>query len=151
MVFLCVLVVQLCPTLCNPTDCALPGSSIDGILQARILEWVASSFSRGSSQHRDRTQASHTVGRPPPSEPPGKPLVFLKQTKIWEPWVWRNFNAKSDLWASIRLCVNLQDACHHLPPSPLLLDLCFSSQIPSLWKWLHHLLRSPTQKYRNNY
>ena len=46
-------VAQLCPTLCNPVDCNLPGSSIHGILQTRILEWVAISFSRGSSQFRD--------------------------------------------------------------------------------------------------
>ena len=43
---------QLCPTLCNPMGC-LPGSSIHGILQARILEWMAISFSRGSSHPRD--------------------------------------------------------------------------------------------------
>ena len=40
---------QSCPTLCDPTDYSLPGSSVHGILQARILEWVAISFSRGSS------------------------------------------------------------------------------------------------------
>ena len=44
-----VLVTQLCPTLCNPMDCSLPGSSVHGILQARILERVAIPFSRGSS------------------------------------------------------------------------------------------------------
>ena len=58
-----VLVTQLCPTLCNPTDCSPPGSSVHGILQARILEWVAIPFSRGSSQPRNRTQVSHTAGR----------------------------------------------------------------------------------------
>ena len=42
-----VLVSQSCPTLCNPEDCSLPGSSVHGILQARILEWVAIPFSRG--------------------------------------------------------------------------------------------------------
>ena len=42
-------VAQLYPTLCNPVDCSLPGFSVRGILQARILEWVAISFSRGSS------------------------------------------------------------------------------------------------------
>ena len=45
----CVLVTQSCLTLCNPTDCSLPGSSVHGISQARILEWVAISSSRGSS------------------------------------------------------------------------------------------------------
>ena len=43
---MCVLVAQSCPTLCNPMDCSPPGSSVHGILQARILEWVAISFSR---------------------------------------------------------------------------------------------------------
>ena len=43
---------QLCLTLCNPMDCSSPGSSVHGILQARILEWVAISFSRGSSWPR---------------------------------------------------------------------------------------------------
>ena len=56
-------VTQLCPTLCDPMDCSLPGSSIHGILQARVLEWVAISFSRGSSRPRDRTQVSRIVGR----------------------------------------------------------------------------------------
>ena len=46
-------VAYLCPTLCDPMDCSPPGSSVRRISQARILEWVAISFSRGSSQHRD--------------------------------------------------------------------------------------------------
>ena len=57
-------VTQSCLTLCNPMDCSPPGSSVHGILQARILEWVAISFSRGSSQPRDRTQVSRIAGRP---------------------------------------------------------------------------------------
>ena len=44
-----------CVQLCNPKDCSLPGSSVHGILQASMLEWVAISFSRGSSQPRDQT------------------------------------------------------------------------------------------------
>ena len=48
---------------CNPTDCTLPGSSIHGILQARVLEWLAISFFRGSSWPRDRTQVPHVAGR----------------------------------------------------------------------------------------
>ena len=56
-------VAQLCLTLCDPMDCSLSGSSVHGILQARILEWVAISFSRGSSQPRDRTQVSCIAGR----------------------------------------------------------------------------------------
>ena len=49
---------QLCPTLCDPMDCRLPGSSVHGVLQARTLEWVAISSSRGSSQPRDWTHVS---------------------------------------------------------------------------------------------
>ena len=45
--------------LCDPMDCSLPGSSVHGILQARILEWVAIASSRGSSCPRDRTQVSY--------------------------------------------------------------------------------------------
>ena len=56
-------VAQSCPTLCDCMDCSLSGSSAHGILQARILEWVAISFSRGSSQPRDRTWISCTTGR----------------------------------------------------------------------------------------
>ena len=47
---------KMCPTLSDPMDCSLPGSSIHGIFQARILEWIAVPFSRGSSQPRDPTR-----------------------------------------------------------------------------------------------
>ena len=56
-------VAQLCQTLCDPVDCSLPGSSVHGIFQAIVLEWIAISFSRGSSQTRDWTWVSHTVDR----------------------------------------------------------------------------------------
>ena len=56
-------VAQSCLTLCDRVDCSLPGSSVHGILQAKILEWVAISFSRGSSWPRDRTQVSCIAGR----------------------------------------------------------------------------------------
>ena len=46
-------VAQSCLTLCDPKDCSLPGSSVRGIFQAIVLEWIANSFSRGSFQHRD--------------------------------------------------------------------------------------------------
>ena len=56
-------VAQPCPTLCNRMDCRLPGSSVHGILQQRILEWVTIPFSRGSSQTRDKTQVFCIAGR----------------------------------------------------------------------------------------
>ena len=66
-----VLVAQSCPALCGPQDCRPPVSFVHGILQSRILEWVAIPFSRGSSRLMD--QVSCIVGRFLPSEPPGKP------------------------------------------------------------------------------
>ena len=57
------LVAQSCLTLWDPMDCSLPGSSVHAIFQARVLEWAAISFSRGSSWPRDWTQASHNLGR----------------------------------------------------------------------------------------
>ena len=56
-------VTQSCLTLCDPMDCGPPGSSIHRIFQARVLEWVAISFSRGSSQPRDWTQVPCILGR----------------------------------------------------------------------------------------
>ena len=51
--------VQSCPTLCDPMDCSPPCSSVHGISQARILDWVAMPFSRGSFQSRDGTSVSY--------------------------------------------------------------------------------------------
>ena len=56
-------VAQSCLTLCDPMDCSLSGSSIHGIFQARVLEWISISFSRGSSQPRNRTRVSCIAGR----------------------------------------------------------------------------------------
>ena len=56
-------VAQSCPTLCDPIDCSLPGSSVHGIFQAVVLEWIAISFSRGSSQPRAWTRVSGIVDR----------------------------------------------------------------------------------------
>ena len=56
-------VSRLCLTLCDPMDCSLPGSSVHGILQARLLEWVAIPFSRASSWPRDQIWISGIIGR----------------------------------------------------------------------------------------
>ena len=72
---------QSCPTLCDPMDCSPPGSSVHGILQARLLEWVAISFSRESSWPRDHTQISalqvDSLPREPPTEPAANPWTGL--------------------------------------------------------------------------
>ena len=91
-------VAQSCPTLCDPVDCSLPGSSVHGILQARILEWVAISFSRGSSWLRDQTQVSHIAGRcftlwitkeAPTSDSGLKNSLAVQDTRVW-PLVWED-------------------------------------------------------------
>ena len=62
-IYMCVLVAQSCLSLCDPMDCSPTGFSVHGILQARILEWVAIPFSRGSSWPRDQTLVSCIAGR----------------------------------------------------------------------------------------
>ena len=67
---------------CNPMDCSLPGSSVHGVLQARILEWVAVSFSRGSSPSKYQTQVSALQADSFPYEPPGKPSVQMESVNF---------------------------------------------------------------------
>ena len=66
-------VAQSCPTLCDPVDCSLPGSSVHGIFQARILEWVAISFSRRSPNPETEPGSPALQADSLLSEPPGKP------------------------------------------------------------------------------
>ena len=63
MYYSCCLIAQLCPIICNSMDCSPPGFSVHGILQARILKWVAISFSRGSSRPRGWTRVFCVTGR----------------------------------------------------------------------------------------
>ena len=67
-------VPQSCWTLRNPGDCSLPGFSVHGILQARVLEWVAISFFRGSSRPRDRTRLPHSRQTLYPLSHQGSPM-----------------------------------------------------------------------------
>ena len=69
----CSLVAKSCPFFCHPMGCSPPGSSVHGIFQARILEWVAIFSSRESSQSRDHTWVSCIIGEFFITEPPGKP------------------------------------------------------------------------------
>ena len=113
----CVLAAQSCLTLCDPMDCSPPGSSVLGILQARILKWVAIPFSRGFSWCRDWTWVSCT-GRqilyhqrrplyhlliakslqscpilcdPIDGSPPGSPIPGILQARTLE-WVATSFS-----------------------------------------------------------
>ena len=97
----CVSVAQSCLTLCNSMDCSPPGSSVHGILQARILEWVAIPFSRGSSWHRDRTWVSCIASRFLPSVPPGKHSVPVACYKLMEVHKQR----VTHLWHRLTVCI----------------------------------------------
>ena len=114
------LVTQLCPTLCDSMwHHSLPGSSVHEILQAKILEWVAISFSRGSSWPRDPALA----GRFFTTEPPGKPQppVLAQKTRplrdlrsdgyraLLTSWGWWQDKGKWLSWKDMRtfLCVYL--------------------------------------------
>ena len=71
--------VQLCLILCDPVNCSPSGSSVHGIFQARTLEWVAITFSKGSSQPRDQTHIScllHWQAGSLPADPPGRSYLF---------------------------------------------------------------------------
>ena len=99
LVGICCLVAKSCLIFCYPMDCGLPGSSVHGISQARVLEWVAISFSRGSSQTSDQNCDSHTLaGEFWTAKPPGKPLLVYEGTQFLQPsrklrihvsWDWR--------------------------------------------------------------
>ena len=58
----CAKSLQSCPTICDPMDCSPPGSAVHGILQARILDWIAMPSSRGSFQPRDQSQVFRVAG-----------------------------------------------------------------------------------------
>ena len=90
-IWMCAQSFKSCVTLCDPMECNPPGSSVHGILQARILEWVAISFSRGSSQPRNRLCLS--------SSPALADRLFTTRASlvaqmvkclpaVWETWVW---------------------------------------------------------------
>ena len=70
--------IQSYPILCDPMDYSLPGSSVHGILQTRILEWVAIPFSKGSSKPRDKLRAPTFQADSLPAEPLGKPREWYR-------------------------------------------------------------------------
>ena len=93
------LVTQSCLTLCDPMDCSLPDSSVHGILQARILEWLAIPFFRRSSLSRDWSQADSLPWAIRKSHVGWKEILFtnfLKVTCVL--CVKRNFTQRQTLW-----------------------------------------------------
>ena len=78
-------VTQSCPTLSNPIDCSPPGSPVPGILQARTLEWVAISFSRGEVTAAAKSlQSCPTLCDPIDGSPPGSPVPGILQARTLE-------------------------------------------------------------------
>ena len=77
------------PTLCNPMDCSPPGSSVYGILQARILDWVVIPFPRVSSWPKNQTRSSALQADSFLSEPPWTPITVAQLSRVWvlvTPW-----------------------------------------------------------------
>ena len=91
-----VFIAQLCPIFCDPWDCSLPDSSVQGILQARILEWVVIPFSRGSYRPRDQTQVSYIAHRFITIWPPRKPCGYIYPLF---------FGFPSNCWLTFRIIV----------------------------------------------
>ena len=128
-VYVCVCVhaesLQSCPTLCDPTDCSPSGSSVHGILQASILEWVAMPSSTGSSAPRDQTHVSCgccMAGGLFTAEPPGETqwkagnAIERLGREIQETIKCRLLLLLSR-FSHVRLCVTLQMEAHQAPSS----------------------------------
>ena len=97
-VYMCVLVAQSCPTLCNPMDCSPPGPSVHGILQARTLEWVAISFSKRNYRKKESevAQSCPTLCNPVDCSLPGSSIHGIFQAGAPK-WVAIPFSTKV-LW-----------------------------------------------------
>ena len=143
-------VAQSCPTLCDPMNCSLPGSSVHGILQARILEWVAISFSRRPSWPRDWTQVSCIVGRCftiwatreihtifLTGKYPERSLIWWNRGKRWWRLRWRRGEVRAHLTYLIYFKIfNNRDIVFSLMQTHRVKYLCVTSypllKIPSL-------------------
>ena len=135
----CCLVIQFCPILCDPMDCSLPGSSVHGIFQARILKWVVTTFSRGSSPPRDWTCVSF-IGRwvlYPLNHQGSPPLLYSffisyerrEQTNPCEPYKKCHEGEKTGE-TRLRVRISKLPCCLHDPGSLLSWDMLFPLSVP---------------------
>ena len=107
---------------CDPMDCSLPGSSVHGILQARILEWVAISFSITPAAAAKSLQSCPTLCDPIDGSPPGSPVPGIIQARTLEwvaisfsnPWKWK---VKVKSLSRVRLLATPWTAAYQAPPS----------------------------------
>ena len=153
-IYVCAQSLQSCPAHWDPMDCNLPGSSVHGILQARILEWVTMHFSRGSSSSRDQIQvfcfSCTASGFFLPTGPSGKPIqdiflllmLFSRQVVSNSLWSHRLWHARFPCPSpSPRVCPSscqLNQWCHptissSVTPSPLAFIV---SQHQGLFQWV---------------
>ena len=97
-------VTQSCATLCDPIDFSPPGSSVHRILQARILEWIAISFSRGSSRPRNQIRVSCTAGKFFTFWPRSSCNVFLAAFKIFFVFGFKRFDSAVSRFVCLFVC-----------------------------------------------
>ena len=131
-------------TLCDPMDCSLPGSSVHGISEASILEWVAISFSRGSSQPRDRIQVSCIAGEVIRVGSDPIRLVVLQEEGIWTQthtegrarkaigrrWPWVSQGARSQKRPGLTMPGSWTSSLHNCEEILLLTLLSYGSPCP---------------------
>ena len=115
-------------------DSSLPGSSVHGIFQARVLEWAAISFSRGSSQPRDRTQVS-CIADTLPSEPPGKPSLIKGNCKPESSW-------REVSWIEDSYSISCHPHLHPLITIRSELWLTFSHNNTRFEAWVSHFIQN---------
>ena len=130
LVSVCVLVTQSCLTVCSPTDYNPPGSSVHGILQVRILEWVAFPFSRGPSPPRDGTRVSRIAG------------IFFT--------IWATREAQAPLLNAKGRYQNFSPHGHRVPPCANLTRLTFRDIFPLVPRKLSFLTKAIwiTEKFK---
>ena len=136
----CMLVAQSCPTLCDSVDCCPPGYSNHGILQARILEWIAIPFSRGSSWLRDWLQVSCTIGRFSTIWSTREAPEIKKNQELWHQGLLQEpFLIYMTTEETLMVRVLAEDPVQSLPLCPLLYPQpCFTEAKP---------LCAPFQRY----
>ena len=123
-------VSQSCPTLCDPMGYSVPLSSVHGIFQARVLEWVAISSSRGSSRHRDGTRVSRIAG------------IFFT--------IWATREAQAPLLNAKGRYQNFSPHGHRVPPCANLPRLTFRDIFPLVPRKLSFLTKAIwiTEKFK---
>ena len=131
---------ELCLTFCDPKDCSPPGSSVHGVLQARILEWVTITFSRGSFYPRDRTWVSCIAGRLFAISPPGKsapPQEALKSSVCLSLSCTCCWPCNTSRWAAVLTSMGLCYTCWSKAPcvwQTSLLEFCAKTHLFVKWK-----------------